>query len=93
MSKQSSRGAAWNRLRLAVLERDGWVCSSCGRWLEDNHPDPDHKATVDHITPKEAGGRDEMTNLVAMCLRENGRKQDKVLARVNWVNTRWLDAA
>ena len=93
VSKQSSRGAAWEKLRRQILERDSYTCSSCGSWLEDNHPDPDHRATVDHIIPKAAGGKDEPSNLVAMCLRENGAKQDRVLARVNWVNPRWLDAA
>lgn len=87
MSKQSSRGAAWNRLRLATLERDGWVCAYCGKVLEGDD------ATADHVVPKAGGGRDELLNLVAACRACNGAKQDKTLMRVNWVNTRWLDAA
>jgi 5-methylcytosine-specific restriction endonuclease McrA len=69
------------------LERDGWVCTYCGKALEGDD------ATADHVTPKEAGGRDEMTNLVAACRKCNGAKQDKVIARANWVNPRWLDVA
>lgn len=87
MSRQSSRGAAWNRLRLSVLERDGWVCAYCGKSLEGDD------ATADHVVPKPAGGRDELSNLVAACRTCNGRKQDRVLERLNWVNPRWIDAA
>ncbi len=87
MSKQSSHGTTWNRLRLAVLERDGWVCCDCGKGLEGDD------ATADHVIPKAAGGRDELSNLRALCRACNGKKQDKTLVRLNWVNTRWLDAA
>ncbi|GAA2082239.1 hypothetical protein GCM10009840_17940 [Pseudolysinimonas kribbensis] len=86
MSKGSSRGSGWERLRLACLERDGWVCTYCGKALEGDD------ATADHVTPREAGGRDEMTNLVAACRTCNGRKSDRELMRVDWFNTRWLAA-
>lgn len=89
MSEHSSRGTGWNRLRLAVLERDGWTCSYCDKDLTVETGD----GTADHVMPKAAGGRDEMINLVAACRKCNGAKQDKVLLRVNWVNPRWLDAA
>ena len=72
-------------MRLAVLERDGWACTYCNKALEGDD------ATADHVTPKAAGGRDEMTNLVACCRRCNGLKTDKVLLRLNWVNRNWLD--
>lgn len=87
MSAGSARGAAWARLRLAVLERDGWVCAYCGKALEGDD------ATADHIVPRGTGGRDELTNLVAACRRCNGKKSDRELVRANWVNARWLDAA
>lgn len=90
MSKQSSRGSGWNRLRLAVLERDGWVCSTCGKALEGDD------ATVDHVIPKAAGGTDDTSNLVSMCRTCNASKGDRpapVLVRVNWTNSRWLDVA
>lgn len=87
MSRQSSRGAAWNRLRLSVLERDGWVCAYCGKQLEGDD------ATVDHVIAKAAGGTDDAANAVASCRRCNGRKQDKALLRVTWINSRWLARA
>lgn len=81
MSKQSSRGAAWNKTRLFVLDRDGWVCAYCNR-------DAD---TVDHVLAKNNGGTDDVSNLVAACRECNGRLQDRSLVRTTWVNRRWLD--
>ncbi|WP_369128043.1 HNH endonuclease [Microbacterium plantarum] len=65
MSQQSSRGARWERLKPLVWEGDGWACTSCGNWLEREHPNPAHDATVDHVIAKAAGGRDELDNLTA----------------------------
>lgn len=80
MSKQSSRGTKWERTRLAVLERDGHLCNYCGR----------DATTADHVIPKAAGGTDDMSNLVAACLTCNGRKSDRMLVRLDYVNPRWL---
>jgi len=90
MSKQSSRGKRWQALRKAVLDRDGWTCTACGAWLAEDHPDPHHDATVDHVIAKAAGGRDELSNLVAMCRFDNGRKSDKTLIRTDYWSPRWL---
>ena len=85
MSEQSSRGAAWQKVRLAVLDRDGWICTACGKPLDG----PD--ATVDHVIPKNLGGTDDEDNLVAMCRTCNGRKSDRIEPiRQNWFNPRWL---
>lgn len=91
MSKQSSRGSAWRKLRLEVLQRDGWTCAACGAWLEEDHVDPAHRASVDHIVAKANGGRDEPSNLQAMDVRCNGIKSDKAApVRYDWFNPRWL---
>lgn len=80
MATNSSRGADWNRLRAAILERDGYVCAYCG-----------HEAdTVDHIIAKNNGGEDIASNLVAACRRCNGLKSDKPLIRTNYVNKTWI---
>lgn len=82
MSKNSSRGAAWNKLRAAILERDGHVCAYCGGEAD----------TVDHIIPK-ASDEDDLDNpgnLVAACRRCNGLKQDKPLIRANYFNKAWI---
>jgi 5-methylcytosine-specific restriction endonuclease McrA len=63
-----------------VLERDSYICAYCGNDADE----------ADHIIPKVQGGKDEMSNLVAACKRCNGTKSDRVLARINYVNKRWL---
>ena len=73
-------GAAWDSLRLQCLERDGYICSYCGREATE----------ADHVTPTSKGGTDELSNLVASCKPCNSSKQDRTLNRVPFVNTRWL---
>jgi 5-methylcytosine-specific restriction endonuclease McrA len=85
MSQQSSRGAAWDKLRLKCLDRDGWVCAYCGKHLEGKD------ATADHIIAKENGGKDELTNLVSACRKCNGEKSDRIMVRMNWFNKKWLN--
>lgn len=79
-SKYTSRGAAWERLRLACLERDSYICAYCGNEATE----------ADHITAKKNGGKDVLSNLVAACKSCNGRKSDKIMTRTNYVNRRWL---
>ena len=55
---------AWRKLRLRVLERDGWACHYCGRPANE----------VDHRMPLALGGTDAMSNLVAACRPCNRRK-------------------
>lgn len=86
MSKQSSRGSEWEALRLRVLNRDGWICVYCGKHLEGSD------ATADHVIPKDAGGEDVESNLVASCRTDNGRKSNKVMIRMPWFNRNWLEA-
>lgn len=85
MSRHSSRGPAWDKTRLFVLDRDGWVCTQCGKELAGSD------ATVDHVIAKANGGSDDPSNLVSLCRYHNGQKQDRALIRVTWFNERWLD--
>lgn len=84
MAEGSSRGPEWERIRRAVLERDGWLCSACSKPLEGDD------ATVDHIIPKAKGGTDDMVNLISLCRSDNSKKGDRELLRVTWINTAWL---
>lgn len=84
MSKHSSSGAEWDKLRLACLDRDGWVCQDCGKDLAGDD------ATADHIIPKSMGGHDALDNLRALCRRCNGIRQDRLLVRTSGFNPRWL---
>ena len=58
--------AAWERARLAVLERDHWRCCECGRA---------GRLEVDHIRPLAAGGEPiALANLQTLCRRCHIRK-------------------
>lgn len=81
MSQHSSRGAAWESVRLFVLERDNHICQHCGR----------EATTADHIVPKSKGGKDVPENLVASCVTCNSKRGDKDLVRASGFNPRWLD--
>ena len=65
--QQQGYGADWQRARIVVLNRDGWVCHYCGRPAN----------TVDHIQPKSRGGTDDEANLVAACVSCNSSKRDR----------------
>lgn len=82
MSQGSRHGATWNKLRLACLARDNYICGYCG--AEANE--------ADHIIPVAAGGKDELSNLIAACKPCNGRKSDKMMVRMNWFNNKWISS-
>ena len=49
----------WGRVRLKVLERDGWRCQACGKV---------GRLEVDHIKPMEDGGAVyDLANLQTLC--------------------------
>jgi 5-methylcytosine-specific restriction protein A len=51
--------AAWRRIRLAVIARDGGICQLCHKLVQGD----DRDAHVDHIVEKADGGTDELSNL------------------------------
>jgi 5-methylcytosine-specific restriction endonuclease McrA len=65
---QRGYGADWQRVRLAVLARDGYVCHWCEQPAN----------TVDHVVPLAAGGsRLDPNNCVAACLSCNSSRGAK----------------
>jgi 5-methylcytosine-specific restriction endonuclease McrA len=52
---------AWRKIRAQVLDRDGWQCRLCGAPATD----------ADHIQRRIDGGRDEPSNLRALCFQCN----------------------
>jgi 5-methylcytosine-specific restriction protein A len=64
-SRQSrGYGAAWERLRKIVLQRDSGLCQPC--W--NGEPRRVTRANqVDHIIAKANGGTDDLDNLNAIC--------------------------
>lgn len=67
-SQRKSNSTQWKKLRLRILQRDGYECYWCGM----------DATTVDHIVPVAKGGTDDTENLVAACKRCNFSKQDKL---------------
>lgn len=62
------------------------VCIVCHKELIGND------WTIDHIVPpSQTNGipNHDLSNLQSMCRSCNGRKQDKTLTRVTWLNPRW----
>lgn len=55
--------------RQSLMERDSYTCQYCGK--QSKH------LTVDHIVPRERGGRHTWSNLVACCVDCNVRKGNR----------------
>lgn len=53
--------------RKAVLQRDSHTCAYCGGYGD----------TLDHVHPESRGGQNAWLNLVAACVKCNGRKADR----------------
>jgi predicted restriction endonuclease len=66
----SKRKALSKRLRLLILERDGYKCCLCGRTAEEV------KLEVDHKIPVSKGGTDSINNLRTLCIDCNRGKSD-----------------
>lgn len=64
------------KLRLAVLERDGFCCRLCGRSAQTHGV----ALEVDHIIPVARGGSNDMSNLQALCEDCNAGKRDALIA-------------
>lgn len=63
-------GAAWDRLRASIMERDSYLCQVC---LE-NRQRATPATHVDHILSKAKGGTDDPANLRAICRPCHDRK-------------------
>lgn len=57
------------KLRAAVLDRNGFTCQMCGLTPGDIDPDTGRKVRLHlgHIKDKSLGGKDELSNLRALC--------------------------
>lgn len=67
------------RLRMEILERNGFTCQLCGAGPEDPDPyNPKRKVRlhIDHIIPLDQGGSDDRDNLRVLCSACNEGKQN-----------------
>src|SRR5689334_3305622 len=59
--------STWRRVRLAVLERDKFICYRCGKYAVE----------IDHLWPAALGGDDHPEGLRACCRRCNAKQGTK----------------
>jgi 5-methylcytosine-specific restriction endonuclease McrA len=65
MSERAIGSGKWKKLRITILDRDGWQCAICGGPAD----------TVDHIIPRVKGGDMWASdNLQSLCKSDNSRK-------------------
>jgi 5-methylcytosine-specific restriction protein A len=83
-------GAAWDKLRKTILERDNWLCHCPKCKGGDLRIRP--ATQVDHIVQKAQGGTDDPANLRAVnaechkriTLEQMGRKPRRRIALDGW---------
>ena len=63
--------------RRNVLLRDQFTCQYCARVL------PETQLNLDHVTPRDKGGRTTWENIVTSCFRCNTRKANKLPHEAN----------
>ena len=61
--------------RINILKRDDFTCQYCSK--------RSNSMTIDHIIPKNKGGKDTWANLVAACGRCNTKKGDSLLEKID----------
>jgi ATP adenylyltransferase len=69
--RRRSAGYVSGTLRYEVLKNAKFRCELCGV------PADERALEVDHIMPRNKGGRDEMSNFQALCYRCNAMKRDR----------------
>lgn len=67
---KSKRRAISKKLRILILERDGFRCCLCGKTAKET------KLEVDHKVPVAKGGTDSLNNLWTLCIDCNRGKSD-----------------
>jgi 5-methylcytosine-specific restriction endonuclease McrA len=63
--------------RQNVFLRDKHTCQYCCEIF------PEHKLNLDHVTPRDLGGRTSWDNIVTSCVPCNTRKANRTLAQAN----------
>lgn len=58
--------------RRAIFERDGFVCQYCGNRFHEK------ELNLDHVIPRDQGGKTSWENIVTSCIRCNTRKANRL---------------
>jgi len=58
-----------------MLKRDNFTCQYCGKKKQN--------LTIDHVVPKDLGGKDEWENLVTACVECNNKKGNRTPTQAN----------
>lgn len=58
--------------RETLFERDKYCCQYCGNYYEDVH------LNMDHVIPRDRGGRTSWENIVTSCIKCNTRKANRL---------------
>jgi len=64
------QGSISKELRALVLDRNGFTCQMCGAVAGEEHPYQNNRKTrlhIGHIVDKSVGGKEEPSNLRALC--------------------------
>lgn len=61
----------------AIFERDGHRCQYCGNVL------PEHLLNLDHVIPRDMGGKTNWENVVTSCIECNTRKANRMPHQAN----------
>jgi len=71
------------RIRAQVLDRNGFTCQMCGLTPGDVDPATGRKVRlhIGHIKDKSLGGKDELTNLRALCSTCNQGAKNRTLEK------------
>ena len=89
MSRHSSRGKEWERIRQVVLANFGYQCIG----MYPAICEVDQHLSVDHIIAKNNGGTDDIENLQVLCRRCNSKKQDKEQSvQKSWFSKKYFPA-
>jgi len=61
----------------SIYERDGYRCQYCGNEFSED------KLNLDHVIPRDQGGRTSWENIVTSCIRCNSKKANRMPHQAN----------
>lgn len=80
----------WKRRRVGLLlRRDGQACWLCTGPLSPNATRPGRRITLEHLTPRSAGGGDGLDNLVLCHDACNRHLRDRPADKKREIRAKW----